>query len=216
MHAAVDIAMEKLRINPANITPEGINSLLNFSLDNSYLEFNSQFFRQNIGGPMGSPLTVALAEIRVSYIEDMALRSFLDPPLHCYHFVDHDDGFGHFRNRSHAESFLAHLNSLSPNLEYTIERPPADGSIPFLDVLIHHDNTNSTSVDRKPTNTNVYTHFSSSATMASKESTVRTLIGEHSNSIHLTSSSPRLTIWNPPFCPMATQYGNFVTLWTKL
>ena len=65
----------------------------------------------------------------------MALRSFLDPPPHYYHFVD--DGFGHFRNRSHAESFLAHFNSLSPDLEYTIEHPSADGSIPFLDVLIH-------------------------------------------------------------------------------
>ena len=168
MHAAVDIAMEKLRSNPgilpANIKPKGINSLLNFSLD------NSQFFRQNIGGPMGSPLTVALVEIRVNFIEDMALRSFLDPPPHYYHFVD--DGFGHFRNRQHAESFLSHLNSLSPDLEYTIEHPSADGSIPFLDVLIHHDN--STSVYRN-TNTIVYTHFSSSATMASKESTVRTL-----------------------------------------
>ena len=101
----------------------------------------------------------------------MALRSFLDPPPHYYHFVD--DGFGHIRNRIHAESILAHLNSLSLDLEYTIEHPSADGSIPFLDVLIHHDN--STSVYRKPTNTNVYTHFSSSASMASKESTVRTL-----------------------------------------
>ena len=119
MHAAVDIAMEKLRSNPgilpANITPEGINSLLNFSLDNSYLEFNSLFFRQNVGGPMGSPLTVAISEIRASYIEDMALRSLLD----YYHFVD--DSFGHFRNRSHAESFLAQLNSLSPDL-YGIQR----------------------------------------------------------------------------------------------
>ena len=169
--------MEKLRSNPEILptrkTPEGINSLLNFSLHNSYLEFNSQFFRQNIGGPMGSPLTVALAEIRVSYIEDMALRSFLDPPPHHYYFVD--DGFGHFRNRprQHAESFLAHLNSLASDLEYTIEHPSADGSIPFLNLLIHPDN--STSIYRKPTNTNVYTHFSSSATMASKESTVRIL-----------------------------------------
>ena len=63
MHAAVNITMEKLRshpeILPVNITAEGIHSLLNFSLDNSYLEFDSHFFRQNIGGPMGSPLTVA-------------------------------------------------------------------------------------------------------------------------------------------------------------
>ena len=41
MHAAVEIAMKKLRNNPdilpANITPEGIHSLLNFSLDDTYL-----------------------------------------------------------------------------------------------------------------------------------------------------------------------------------
>ena len=70
MHAAVELAMKKLRNNPdilpANITPEGIHSLLNFSLDNTYLQFGSRFFRQNTGGPMGSPLTVALAEIRVT------------------------------------------------------------------------------------------------------------------------------------------------------
>ena len=138
MQAAVDIVMEKIRINPeilpTNITPEGINSLLNFSLDNAYLEYNSLFFRQNIGGPMGSPLTVALAEIRVSYIEDLAIRNSTDPPSHYYHFVD--DGFGHFRNRQHAESFLNHLNSMAPDLEYTIEHPSADDSIPFLDILI--------------------------------------------------------------------------------
>ena len=84
MHTAVDIVMEKIRSNleilPANITPEGINSLLHFSLDNAYLEFDSLFYRQNTGGPMGSPLTVALAEIRVSYIEDMAIRHSTDPP----------------------------------------------------------------------------------------------------------------------------------------
>ena len=175
MHAAVDIIKEKIRSNteilPANITPEGISSLLNFSLDNAYLEYNSLFFRQNIGGPMGSPLTVALAEIRVSYIEDLAIRNSTDPPSHYYHFVN--DGFGHFRNRQHAESFLNHINSMAPDLEYTIEHPSADDSIPFLDILIHPDL--STSIYRKPTHTNLYTHYTSSATMASKESTVRTL-----------------------------------------
>ena len=39
MHIAVDIVMEKIKSNPeilsANITPEGIYSLLNFSLDNA-------------------------------------------------------------------------------------------------------------------------------------------------------------------------------------
>ena len=120
---------------------------------------------------MGSPLTVALAEIRVTYIEDLAISSRTNPPNHYYHFVD--DGFRHFRNRQHAESFLQHINPLAPDLEYTIEHPSDTGSIPFLDVLIHPDNT--TSIYRKPTHTNMYTHYSSSATLTSKESTVRTL-----------------------------------------
>ena len=120
---------------------------------------------------MGSPLTVALAEIHVSYIEDLAIRNSTDPPSHYYHFVD--DGFGHFRNRQHAESFLNHLNSMAPDLEYTIEHASAGGSIPFFDILIHPDL--STSIYRKPIHTNLYTHYTSSATMASKESTVHTL-----------------------------------------
>ena len=81
--------------------------------------------------------------------------------------------FSHFVNRAHAEEFLQHLNSLAPDLEYTIEHPNPDGSILFLDILIHPDN--STSIYRKSTNTNLYTHYSSGATMSSKESVVRTL-----------------------------------------
>ena len=120
---------------------------------------------------MGSLLTVALAEIRVSYIEDMAIRNSTDPPSHYYHFVD--DGFGHFRNRQHAESFLHHLNSKAPDLEHTIQHPSADGSTPFLEMLIHPNHR--TSIYRKPTHTNLYSHYTSPATMASKEFTIRTL-----------------------------------------
>ena len=84
-----------------------------------------------------------------------------------------DDGLGYFINRTHAVEFLQHLNSLAPYLEYTIDHPNNDGSIPFPDILIHSDN--STSIYRKPTNTNLYTHYSSATTMSSKECVVRTL-----------------------------------------
>ena len=175
MHKAVDTVTENLKIKPGlitkDITPEAIKSLLIFSLDNSYFEFNNTFFRQISGGPMGSPLTVALAEVRVSDIEATAIRTSPDPPKSYYHFVD--DGFGYFRNSDHANSFRLHLNSLAPDLEYSIEHPRPDGSIPFLDINIHPDN--STSIYRKPTHTNLYTHYSSAATLSSKESVVRTL-----------------------------------------
>ena len=164
MRKAVEIMMERLNDNPNILTPpiwispEGIRSLLNFSL-----EYNNRYFRQNSGGPMGSPLTVALAEIRVSYLEEEALRTCPESPIHYYHFVD--DCCGHFRNKIQPDKFLEHRNSLtlSPDLDYKIEYPHPDGSItiPFLDVLIHPDC--STSVYRKPTNTNLYTHYSSSS-----------------------------------------------------
>ena len=58
-------------------------------------------------------------------------------------------------------------------LNYIYRYPKADGSIAFLDILIHANK--STLIYRKPTNNNLYTHYSSSASMSSKESTVRTL-----------------------------------------
>ena len=48
-----------------------------------------------------------------------------------------------------------------------------DGSIPYLDVLIHADKT--TSVYRKPTHTNLYTHYSSSTPQSSKDSVISSL-----------------------------------------
>ena len=95
---------------------------------------------------MGSPLSVTLAEIRITYIEQLALSSSTRKPKHYYHFVD--DGLGHFINRAHAEELLQHLNSLAPDLEYAIEHPNSDGSIPFLDILIHPNS--STSIYREP------------------------------------------------------------------
>ena len=48
-----------------------------------------------------------------------------------------------------------------------------DGSIPYLDVLIHADKT--TSVYRKHTHTNLYTHYSSSTPQSSKECVISSL-----------------------------------------
>ena len=122
------------------------------------------------GGPMGSPLTVALAEVRVTNIESLALASSADPPSLYKHFVD--DGISRHRDRQHAESFLEHLNSLD-DIVYTIEHPALDGTLPFLDILLHPDL--STSVYRKPTHTDSYTHYSTSSPLSTKDSLINSL-----------------------------------------
>ena len=84
MKKATDTVLKQFGQNPSllpnNVTLDVIYALLHFSLGNSYLEYNNNFFRQTIGGPMGSPLTVALAEVRITEIETIAINSCQKPP----------------------------------------------------------------------------------------------------------------------------------------
>ena len=70
---------------------------------------------------MGSPLVVELADIRVADVENTALTTYKDSPNTYRHFVD--DVIGDFRDKPHADGFLNYLNSLSDDLQYTIEYP---------------------------------------------------------------------------------------------
>ena len=66
------------------------------------------------------------------------------------HFVD--DGVGDFNDIPPTDGFLKFLNSLTDDLQFTIEYPSEDGALPYMDILIHADK--STSVYRKPTHSN--------------------------------------------------------------
>ena len=67
MGLAAKTVLDKLQedptILPDNITVDAVYTLLNFSLNNSYFPYNDKSYKQTTGGPMGSLLTVALAEI---------------------------------------------------------------------------------------------------------------------------------------------------------
>ena len=59
------------------------------------------------------------------------------------------------------------------DLQYTLELPNDNGSLPYLHMLIHSDN--STSIYRKPTHTNAYTHYNTCSPQAHKDSIIRSL-----------------------------------------
>jgi hypothetical protein len=101
--------------------PWSLGILITFCLDNSYLELNAYFYFQEEGGTMGSPLIVELAEIILAEVETLALSSSPDPPSSYSHFVD--DSCGAFRDRDHAETYLSFLNSLTEDLNFTMEHP---------------------------------------------------------------------------------------------
>ena len=79
------------------------------------------------------------------------LPSPKNPPNTYRHFVD--DGIGNLRDKSHADGFLNFLNSLTDDLQYTIEYPSEDGNLSYMDILMHPDKY--TSEYRKPTHTNI-------------------------------------------------------------
>ena len=119
---------------PSNLTSSTLGTLITFCLDNSYLELNAYFYSQEEGGTMGSLRIVELAEIRLAEVETLALSSSPDPPSSNSHFVD--DASGAFRDRDQAETYLSFLDSLTEDLNFTMEYPTPDGSLPFLDVLL--------------------------------------------------------------------------------
>ena len=184
-----------------NISASTIQFRISFCLDNSFFEFNGQFYSKDTGGTMGSPLVVELTEIRVADVENTALTTYKDPPNTYRHFVD--DGIGDFRDKSHADGLLNYLNSLTDNLQYTIENPLHDGSLPYMEILIHADK--STSVYRKPTHTNLCVRYNSCAPHPPK-----------------TVSSDRLqdepTSYAPPTLTKRTGHSlhNLLTKWTPL
>ena len=87
-----------------------------------------------------------------------------------------------FRDKSHADGFLNCLNSLTDDLQYTLQSSH-DGSLPYMEILIHADT--SMSVYRRPTETNLYDRYDSCAPSSSKDSVILSsdlLQDEHTSS----------------------------------
>ena len=70
-----------------------------------------------------------------------SLESLPEGTFSKHGFVD--DGIGAFKDKTHADYFLTYLNSRNTDLQYTVEHPQQDGSLPFLDILIHGDRSTS-------------------------------------------------------------------------
>ena len=105
-------------------------------------------FQQVHGTAMGSPVSVVVANLVMKEIECRALSSFHTPPHFWWRYVDDKCTV---LPRDLVESFHEHLNSIDPNIQFTVERE-SEGQLPFLDVLLtrEDDGSISTSVFRKP------------------------------------------------------------------
>ena len=151
-----------------------IMDLLEFCLRSIYFNHRGKFYEQVEEAAMGSPISPIVANLHMENFEIRALQSSPTPPLFWKRFVD--DTFVILK-KAHKEKFLAHINSVDNNIQFTTEEPGPDGSLPFLDILISPDKDGrlETSVYRKPTHTDQYLQWDSHHPISSKYSVVGTL-----------------------------------------
>ncbi|KAL0266587.1 UNVERIFIED_CONTAM: hypothetical protein PYX00_009089 [Menopon gallinae] len=125
---------------------------------------------------MGSPLSPAIANFFMEYLEKTALESAPLKPSHWFRYVD--DTFVIWPHGSETlPDFLNHLNSIHPDIQFTLELE-SEGTLPFLDVLItrHPDGKLTHAVYRKPTHTDRYLHALSNHHPAQKRAVISTLV----------------------------------------
>ena len=156
------------------ITVMHISCLLQFCLRNTYFSFQGRFYEQTEGVAMGSPISPIVANLFMEDLEVQVIKTSPSSPVLWKRFVDDTFTIIKKANRS---SFLEHLNSIHPSIEFSSEETRSDGSMPFPDILMtpKEDSSLTASVYRKPTHTDLYLHWDSHHTLPSKYSVVGTL-----------------------------------------
>ena len=120
---------------------------------------------------MGSPLAPLLANWFVSKLETSLLNE-IQPKMYTRYV---DDIFTIFSNEEMANEFNQKLNTLHQDLVFTMETCTS-GKLPFLDISVKlEENKFTTSIYKKPSNTDVLLNFHSCTPKTWKKNLVRQL-----------------------------------------
>ena len=151
-------------------------NLFRHCLTSSYFVWKGNFYEQTDGVAMGSPLSPIIADFFMEDFEIRALQSAMKKPKHWYRYVD--DTFVVWQHgKESLQMFLDHLNSIHPNIKFTMEIEN-NSSLPFLDVLVNKKKNGSLGhqVYRKPTHTDRYLNALSNHHPAQKITVIKTLV----------------------------------------
>ena len=109
---------------------------------------------------MGSPISPLNANLFMEEFKVKAISLAYHLPHLWLRYVD--DTFV-LQQAEHSHQLLQHINSQDPHIQFTTEDPSEDGALPFLDILVSPgpNNTLTTTVYGKPTQTDQYLHWDS-------------------------------------------------------
>ena len=153
---------------------QNIVTLLEFFLKKAYFLFQGKYYDLVHGAVMGSPISPLIAKLFMEEFEVKALSTFPHPPKLCLRLV-----YASFviTNAEHSQQLLQHINSQDPHIQFTVEEPSQQGTLPFLNTLVTIDPNHSfhTTVYGNPTHTDQYLHWDSNHFITAKQSVYNTL-----------------------------------------
>ena len=162
------------------LSVDNILKLSDFVLNQNYFKYDGDHYKQIFGCAMGSPISPVLADLVMEEIEETAISTFPHPPKWWFRYVD--DSHSCLR-KDQVDQFHKHLNSINPNIQFTLELENTHGQgLPFLDTITSRRGTEiQVDVYRKPTHTDRYLDFFSCHPLCHKRSVVNTLLRRANN-----------------------------------
>ena len=132
-------------------------------LENKYFNFNDQIWHQLIWTTMGSNVSVVYAILFMAFLELKLYQNVrtIYPEDYAEYLIKAwkrfiDDCFVIWNKKYYLEPFLTMINSSDNSIRFTVEK--SCNELPFLDVMVikNSDNTISTDIYYKPTNSHRY------------------------------------------------------------
>ena len=144
LEPSIQIVKQKLAQYPTlpqriSMSDQQIVTLLEFCLKNTYFLFQGMFYEQVHGAAIGSPICPLIAKLFMEEFEVKALSSCPHPPTLWVRFVN--DIFV-ITKAEHRKPLLQHINNQDPHIQFTVEEPLQQGTLPFLDTLVTIESNN--------------------------------------------------------------------------
>jgi hypothetical protein len=157
INAVMNLFLEhRHEYNPLNLDPEVLGKAIHFLFTNYEIQFNGSVYLQVKGAPMGARSSVALAIITMNHIEKIALMKVKDmTDIILYgRYVDdiificknpkkqgqNKDDISTPSTPDIPKLILETFNNVHPNIQFTIENPPDNQWLPFLDFQLKLEN----------------------------------------------------------------------------
>jgi len=158
------IHSHKNQIDLFGITLDDLRTLLQHCLQNNYVRFGTEFYKQTKGIAMGSRVAPPIAITFMHTVESLILSSPGHQPVLYLRYID--DILGVWTHGADAlDEYHQFINSFHPSLKFSLEKTNANqnSSVPFLDtrITVTPAGQYSTELYFKPMASPIIIHFTS-------------------------------------------------------